>query len=99
MVKRVLSALLQFVLFLLAFAVGSFLPPFHIERVVSVTQAGTRFFLWDGIVLMALLLAVILIVEALRKRIRTSGPWTTAAFVLAAVAGLAAKLGFLTIDR
>jgi hypothetical protein len=97
--KRVLFALLQFVLFLLVFAVGSFLPPFHIERVVSVTPEGTRMFIWDGVVLMTLLWAMILLIETLRKRIASAGLWTTAAFALALVAGLAAKLGFLTIDR
>ena len=94
--KNVLSVLLKFVLFLIVFAAGSFLPPFHIEHVLSVTTDGTRIFIWDGILLMTLLFVVVLLIEALRKRVATSGPWTAAAFVLAGVAGYAAKFGFLT---
>lgn len=94
--KNVLSALLKFVLFLIVFAAGSFLPPFHIEHVLSVTTDGTRIFIWDGILLMTLLFVVVLLIEALRKRVATSGPWTAAAFVLAGVAGYAAKFGLLT---
>jgi hypothetical protein len=94
--KNVLFALLKFFLFLIAFAAGSFLPPFHIEHVLSVTPDGTRIFIWDGILLMTLLFVVILLIEALRKRLAASGPWTAAAFVLAGIAGYAAKLGFLT---
>lgn len=94
--KNVLSALLKFVLFLIVFAAGSFLPPFHIEHVLSVTTDGTRIFIWDGILLMTLLFVVVLLIEALRKRVATSGPWTAAAFVLAGVAGYAVKFGFLT---
>jgi hypothetical protein len=97
--KNVLLAILQFVVFLLVFAVGSFLPPLHIQRIVSVTSEGTRIFVWDGVLLMSGLFILIMLIEALRKRIGSAGLWTTAAFVLALVAGLALKLGFLTIDR
>jgi hypothetical protein len=94
--KNVLFALLKFILFLLVFAAGSFFPPFHIERVLGVTPDGTRLFIWDGVLLMTLLFLVILLIESLRKRVATSGPWTAAAFVLAGIAGYAAKFGFLT---
>ncbi len=94
--KNVFLTILKFVLFLVIFAAGSFLPPFHMEHVVSVTPEGTRIFIWDGVVLMFVAFAVLLLIEAARKRLRSSAPWTTLALVLAAVAGLAAKLGFLT---
>lgn len=94
--KKVLLTILQFVVFLLVFATGSFLPPFHIERVLGVTRDGTRIFIWDGALLMVALFVVILLIEAARKRIRSGAIWTTLAFVLAAAAGYAAKLGFLT---
>jgi hypothetical protein len=42
---------------------------------------------------------VILLIEAARKRLRTAASWTTLALVLAAVAGLAMKFGFMTFDR
>jgi hypothetical protein len=94
--KNVFLTILKFVLFLVIFAAGSFLPPFHIEHVVSVTPEGTRIFVWDGVVLMLAAFVVLLLIEAARKRLRNSAPWTALALVLAAVAGLAAKLGFLT---
>jgi hypothetical protein len=94
--KNAVFTLLQFVLFLLVFAAGSFLPPFHIEHVISVTPDGTRIFIWDGALLMFALFLVILLIESLRKRIRFAGPWTTAAFLLAALIGYASKFGFLT---
>jgi hypothetical protein len=93
--KSAFFAVLQFVLFLLLFAAGSFFPPFHIERVLSVTPDGTRIFIWDGLLLMSALFVLTLVIEMARKRTR-AGMWTAAAFLLAAAAGLAAKLGFLT---
>jgi hypothetical protein len=93
---KVFFAILKFVLFLIVFAAGSFFPPFHIEHVLSVTPDGTRIFIWDGVVLMVGLLVILLLIEAVRKRLSSSGPWTTAAFALAAIAGYAAKFGFLT---
>lgn len=96
MIKNVFLAALQFVLFFLVFGAGSFFPPFHVEHVLAVTPDGTRFFVFDGLLIMILLYAVILLAESLRKRIVTAGLWTTTAFVLAAVAGYTAKFGFLT---
>jgi hypothetical protein len=96
LIKKVFFTGFQFVLFLVAFAAGSFFPPFRMEQVLAATNDGTRVFIWDGVVLMAILFAVILVIEALRKRIGTSGLWTTTALALAAIAGYTAKLGFLT---
>ena len=93
---KVLFAILKFLLFLVVFAAGSFFPPFHLEHVIGTTPDGTRIFIADGVVLMVVVLALLLGIEAARKRLRTSGPWTAAAFVLAAIAGFAAKFGFLT---
>jgi hypothetical protein len=94
--KRVFFTLIQFALFFAVFFFGSFVPLFHIEQVVAVTPDGTRIFVWDGLVLMLLLCGLILLIEAMRKRIRVAGPWTALALVLATIAGFAAKLGFLT---
>ena len=96
MIKNVIFAVLQFVLFLMVFAAGSFFPVFHLEHVVAVTADGTRAFIWDGLLLSTLLFFLILLIETLRKRIVSAGPWTTIAFVLAVVAGYAIKLGFKT---
>ena len=94
--KNAIFAVLKFLLFLVVFAAGSFLPPFHIEHVLGTTADGTRIFIWDGVGLMVILLVLLLLIEAARKRLRTSGPWTATAFALAAIAGYAAKFGFLT---
>lgn len=97
--KNVFVAILQFVLFLVVFAAFSFVPPMHLQHVVGRTPDGTRVFIWDGLLIAALLFVVILVIEAARRRIRSSGIWSTIAFALALAVGLAIKLGFKTIPR
>ena len=99
MIKKVLFTLLQFVLFLILFAAGGVLPIFGLPSVISRWAGGTRGFQWDGIFLMLALLVVILLIQALRKRIRSASPWTALAFALAAIAGLVMKFGFMSFDR
>jgi hypothetical protein len=98
-VKKVIFALLQFVLFFVAYVVGTFLPPFGLlPPHVQVWASGTTFE-WDGFLLAIALFVVILLIEAFRKRLRTAAPWTTLAFALAAIIAFAAKLGITTPDR
>jgi hypothetical protein len=97
--KKVLFAALQFLLFLAVFLVGSFVPPFHMEHVLLATPGMTRIFIADGFVLMVALFVLILLVETLRKRIISYGPWTTAAFILATAVGFWMQLGFKTVSR
>jgi len=93
--KRAFYTFLQFVLFLLTFAVGSFLPALQLLPSIATKFAdGTRLFIWDGVLLMVAFLVVILLIEATRKRLRTAAGWTALAFLLATVLGLLAKLGF-----
>lgn len=87
---------LQFVIFMIVFAAGSLFPPFHIERVLTATPTYTHIFVADGLILMIALYLVIVIVQALTKRIGRSIPWTTIALVLAAIVGLYLKFGFIT---
>ena len=96
--KNVFVTILKFVLFFCVFAIFSFIPPMHLQHVVGPTSDGTRVFIWDGLLMSALLFVVILAIEAARKRISTSGTWTTVAFALAVMIGLAIKLGFKTIS-
>ena|ERR1700679_1138265 len=96
MIIKIILAILQFLLFFIAFAVGSFMTPFRIVHVIAFSPRGSRIFYWDGIIVMLIVYVVILLIEAMRKRLRTAAPWTTVALVLATVAGLAVKLGFLT---
>lgn len=97
--KKFLSIFLQFFLFLLTFAIGSFAHPFNLHWGLTVTTPTvTRYFVPDGLLLMAILFILILIMEALMKRLRTFAPWTALAFVLAGIVGFAMKLGFITRD-
>jgi hypothetical protein len=97
--KNVLFAALQFVLFFVVFLAGSLFPPFHLERVISQTATVTRSFVWDGLLISLLLAILILVLEAVRGRIRRAGPWTAAAFLLATLVGLWQSFGFKTISR
>lgn len=87
---------LQFVIFLIVFAAGSLFPPFHMEHVLTATPSYTHIFVADGLVLMVALYVLIVVIEAVRKHLRTGLLWTTIALVLAAVLGLYMKFGFIT---
>ena len=97
--KKALSIVLQTILLLVVYAAGSFLPPFHIMRTLVSTPDAARFFVWDGILLMFAVYILILLIEAARKRLRTSATGSTIALVLAAILGLTAKLGFITVTH
>jgi hypothetical protein len=97
--KKAVGAFLQFILFVFVFGAGSLFPPFHIEHVILATPGTTRIFVGDGLILMLALFCLILLVEALRKRFISAGPWTTSAFILAAATGFWMEFGFKTISR
>jgi hypothetical protein len=94
--KKAIAAILQFLLFFFVFGLGSILTPFHIQHVLTSTPAATRIFIADGLLLMLGLYVLIVVIEALTKRLRTAAPWTTLALILATVLGLIMKFGFLT---
>ena len=96
--KKVILTILKFIVFFIVFLVGSLFPPFHFERVIIATPGITRIFVADGLLLMFALYVVIMLVEALRKRLRSTAPWTTLAVILAAVLGLMMKFGFKTLS-
>ena len=97
--KKALSAIAQFILFLLVFLAGSLANPMHLKWAVThPTLTTTRYFVPDGLILMIVLYVVILLIEVLRKRLLTSGLWTTGAFVLALILGFLAKFGSATHD-
>ena len=96
MTKKILFTFLQFLLFLIVFAVGSFLHPFHLRWGVTVTAGTvTRFFVPDGLLLAIGIFAAIVVLQALRKRLCNT-TWTVIAFVAAVAVGYAMKLGFVT---
>lgn len=96
--KKILATFLQFLLFLILFAVGSVLRPFHLNLAVTAAAAGTsRYFIPDGLLLALGVFLAILAVQALRKRTCDS-PWTILGFVIAIAIGYAMKFGFVTKD-
>jgi cell division protein FtsX len=100
--KRATFTVLQFVLFLFSFAIGSFLPILsgflpsylHVSSNTMTFANGSRGFEWDGVLLMLALFVLIIMIEALRKRLRSAAPWTALALALAAILGLVMKFGF-----
>jgi hypothetical protein len=94
--KNIIATVLQFFLFLFVFGAFSLFPPLHMQHVLHTTPTGTRMFIADGLVLALALYIVILLIEAAMKRLNTSAPWTSLAFVLAVVFGFLMKFGFLT---
>ena len=99
--RKFFSVFLQFFLFLVTFALGSFvLHPFHVQTVLASSDAThARSFVWDGLLLMLLLYALVLLIEALMKQLRAMALWSTAAVGLAGILGLMMKFGFISVDR
>jgi len=94
--KKAIIIILQFFLFLIVFGAFSLFPPFHIEHVLSTTPTGTRIFIADGLLIAFVVYLLAVLIELLMKRLRVSAPWTTIAFVFAAIVGFMMKFGFLT---
>ena len=96
--KKVVFTILKFLLFFIVFGVGSLFPPFHFEHVLIATPGVERVFVADGLLLMFALYVLMVLFEILRKRLRTSTPWTTLAVILATVLGLMMQFGFKTLS-
>lgn len=92
--KRVLSVVLQFILFLLVFLVGSLLPGANVLPTLSFCAGAGRVFVYDGVLLMLALYVLILLIAAARKRIQIAWINSTLALALALILGLAMKFGF-----
>lgn len=95
--KKMFSFLLQFALLLACCVVGSFLRPFHIEKVTRLSPGITYIFVWDGFLIMLAVYLCIVMIEFFRKRLR-SVPMSTLALALATVLSVAVKLGRITQD-
>src|ERR1700687_2998757 len=95
--KKILSITLQFLLFFLTFAIGSFAHPFHLswDLAAATSPSVHRSFVLDGLLLALALFIVIVIIQAIRKRLCNT-QWTALAFFRAVAAGYAIKLGFIT---
>ena len=98
MLGKAVSVVLQTLLFLLLFGLGSFVPAFVPALPAWQIQTGAnRVFVTDGLILMLLVYLVILAFEAMRKRLRGAGGLTSLALFLAMALGLAMKFGFKTL--
>ncbi len=96
--KKAIAFIAQFLLFFVAFAAGIVIGvfnPLHLRWFVTSTPDHTRYFDPTGLLLTLALYVLILLIEAARKTIRTSGPWTTLALALALVLGFVLKFGFV----
>jgi hypothetical protein len=92
--KRVLSVVLQFILYVVVFAVGSLLPGANVLPTLSLPAGTGRVFVYDGLLLMLVVYVLILLIAAARKRISIAWPNATIALVFALIVGLAMKFGF-----
>jgi hypothetical protein len=95
--KRVLSVVLQFILLLVVFLVGSLLPGANLLPTLSIAVGPGRVFVYDGVLLMLAVYVLILLIAAVRKRIHIAWPNSTVALALALILGLAMKFGFKSI--
>ncbi len=95
--KRVLSVVLQFILYIVVFGVGSLLPAFNILPTWSISTGPGRVFVYDGLLLTLLVYVLVLIIAAARKRIAIALPNATIALMLAIVLGLLMKFGLKSV--
>jgi len=95
--KKALNIVVQFILFLGLFAVGSFMHPLNWHWATTVTPEGTRYFIADGLLLSVGAFLAIVVVQAIRKRLCNTSR-TIIAFVLAVVVGYIVRLGFITTE-
>ena len=93
---RAVSVVLQTMLFLLLYGIGSFLPAFGLMPPWQAQTGPHRFFVWNGLFLALVAFLLILLIQTVRKRLRGTAGLTTLAFALALALGLAMKLGFKT---
>lgn len=94
--KRALSFILQFVVLLVAFFVGSILPVFHVLPTWRVSTGPGSWFVLDGFVVLLVIYALLLLFAAVRKRLASGGILSTAALLFAVVIGLLSKFPFVS---
>jgi hypothetical protein len=95
--KRVLSVVLQFILYVVVFGIGSLLPALNVLPTLSVGIGPGRVFVYDGLLLMLLVYVLILLIAAARRRISLAWPNATIAFALALIVGLLMKFGLKNV--
>ena len=95
MFKRAVSVTLQTLLLLAVFLAGSLLPALNKLPMWRVALTAGRFLVLDGLFLMGAVYLILLGIELATKRVRSSGPLSTLALLLALALGLAMKFPFM----
>ncbi len=95
--KKALFVVLELVLFLVLFFVGSLLPTVGVLPMVSVAAGADRIFVLDGLFVMVGVYLLFLLVGAARRRFAIAWQNPTIAVVLALVLGLLMKFGFKSL--
>ncbi|MBW4038912.1 MAG: hypothetical protein HIU91_08575 [Acidobacteria bacterium] len=95
--KNLLSIMFQLILFVLTFFIGTILAGINVLPTLSVVISPGRVFVYDGMLLMFGLYAFVVVIGAMRKRLRIGLINTTVAFALALAVGLAMKFGFKSV--
>jgi hypothetical protein len=92
---RVMSIALQFILLLVTFLVGSFLPIFHVLPMERIQTGPARYFVLDGLFCVFGVYLIILLIELFMGRLRRSGISTTLALLLALALGFLLRFPFM----
>jgi hypothetical protein len=95
--KRAIAIILETILMLVVFFVGSILPEFHILPMWSVPVGTNHIFVLDGLLLMLVVDALIVLIGLARKRLFVTLTNSTLALLLALALGLAMKFGFKSV--
>lgn len=77
---------------------GTPLPAIHPLMKTIKIPVGSHILIAQGVLFATILLVLILLLQALRKRLKPWALYTLAAFVLAAVVALSAKMGLPPVD-
>jgi hypothetical protein len=94
--KNALVIATQCILFLFAFFAGTILAGINILPTLAISIGPDRAFVYDGLLCMLALYAIVLIIQALRKRHNRFWVNSTVALALAFALGLLMKFGFKT---
>ena len=95
MFRQAILVTLQLLLFGAVFLLGSFLPALGKMPMWRIALSPTRFFVLDGLVLMAAAYVAVLLIEAATRQLRRYGVLSTLAFLVALALGLAMKFPFM----
>lgn len=91
--KRIIFVILEALFFLVVYFVGSVLPGLgKLPMWTTVIDGGKSLFIWDGIVLLAAAFLLMVLIQALRKTLRTH--WSTPVLALALSLLLLAAMKF-----